>query len=450
MERRSATPSDEDAADRFAESRRLTKLARRLIPGGAHTYARGEDQYPEDAPSFFTRGQGCRIWDADGNEFIEYGMGNRAVTLGYCHPAVNEAAKRQIDLGGNYLRPARIECEMAEKFLSLLPHKDWMVKFAKHGSDATSGGVKLARAFTGRDKIAICADHPFFSVDDWFIGSTVLNAGIPQAVRDLTVKFRYNNIESLKALFAEHPGQIALVVLEPFAGDPPAPGFLQAVIETAHAEGALVMFDEIITGFRLGFPAVHLSLGVTPDLASFSKALGNGFSISALVGRGDVMRLGGLDHDQPRVFLMSTTFGGEPWSMAAAMAVIDEYQRRDVPAAIAAQGARLRRGVERAIADAGVAGKFELAGHDANLVFVTKDAAGERSQAFRTIFMEQLIAGGVVGPSFVISAAHDDAAVDRTVEVVADALKIYARALEDGPEKHMRGRSVQPVWRRIP
>src|SRR5690606_32754037 len=144
----------------FTESRRLTALASRLIPGGAHTYARGADQYPEDAPNFFTRGLGCRTWDADGNEFIEYGMGNRAVTLGYCHPPVIEAAKRQIDLGGNFLRPARIEAEMAERFLSLFPHKDWMVKFGKHGSDATSGGVKLARAFTGRDKIAICADQP--------------------------------------------------------------------------------------------------------------------------------------------------------------------------------------------------------------------------------------------------------------------------------------------------
>lgn len=437
-------------ADAFSESRRLTALAHTLIPGGAHTYARGDDQYPEHAPSFFTRGRGCRVWDADGNEFIEYGMGNRAVTLGYCHPAVTEAAKAQIDLGGNYVRPARIEYEMAERFLSLLPHKDWMVKFAKHGSDATSGGVKLARAFTGRDKIAICADHPFFSVDDWFIGTTVLNAGIPQAVRDLTVKFRYNNLQSVKDLFAAHPGEIALVVLEPFAGDAPAPGFLQGVVDIAHANGALVMFDEIITGYRLGFPAVHVSLGVTPDLAAFSKAMGNGFSISALAGRREVMRLGGLDHDQPRVFLMSTTFGGEPWSMAAALAVIEEYKTRDVPALMAAQGARLRAGVEAAIKETGVAGRFELTGHDANLIFVTKDAAGERSQAFRTLFLEQIIARGVVGPSFVISAAHDNDAVDRTIEAVAGALPVYARALEDGVERHLKGRSVQPVWRRIP
>jgi glutamate-1-semialdehyde 2,1-aminomutase len=436
--------------DRFAESRRLTALAERLIPGGAHTYARGADQYPEDAPNFFTRGLGCRVWDADGNEFIEYGMGNRAVALGYGHPAVIEAAKRQIDLGGNFLRPARIECEMAERFLSLFPHTDWMVKFAKHGSDATSGGVKLARAFTGRSKIAICADHPFFSVDDWFIGTTVLNAGIPAAIQELTVKFRYNDLESLKALFAEHPNEIALVVMEPTAGVDPAPGFLKGLIDLAHANGALVMFDEIITGYRLDFPAAHLTLGVKPDLATFSKAMGNGFSISALAGRRDVMGLGGLDHDRPRVFLMSTTFGGEAWSMAAALAVIEEYQRRDVPAALAAQGARLRKGVEATIAAAGVTGHFEVAGHDANLVFVTKNAAGERSQAFRTLFMEQLIAEGIVGPSFVISAAHDDAAVDRTIEAVAKVLPLYARALEDGPERHMRGRSVQPVWRRIP
>jgi glutamate-1-semialdehyde 2,1-aminomutase len=174
--------------------------AHAVIPGGAHTYAKGDDQYPLLAPGFLKRGKGCHTWDVDGNEFIEYGMGLRAVTLGHAYEPVVEAAHRQMLLGENYTRPATIELDCAEQFLSLIDGFE-MVKFAKNGSDATTAAVKLARAYTGRDLVARCGDQPFFSVEDWFIGSTPMSAGIPKVVQDLTVQFRYNNIESLRSLF---------------------------------------------------------------------------------------------------------------------------------------------------------------------------------------------------------------------------------------------------------
>jgi glutamate-1-semialdehyde 2,1-aminomutase len=193
----------------FSISRSLSQRAHSLIPGGSHTYAKGDDQYPLLAPGFIARGKGCRVWDVDGNEFIEYGMGLRAVGLGHAHPAVITAARKGISLGSNFTRPSHFEAECAEQFLSLADRAD-MVKFCKDGSDATSGAVRLARAYTGRDLVALCADQPFFSVDDWFIGTTAMNAGIPDAVKQLSVLFPYGDLPAAEAMFDNHPNQIAM------------------------------------------------------------------------------------------------------------------------------------------------------------------------------------------------------------------------------------------------
>jgi glutamate-1-semialdehyde 2,1-aminomutase len=203
------------------KSSALRARAQQLIPGGAHTYAKGDDQYPELTPGHVVRGKGCRVWDADGNEYIEYGMGNRAVTLGHAYEPVLSAVRATLENGVNFVRPAAIEVAAAEKFLSMIPNAE-MVKFSKDGSDATSGAVKIARAYTGRDLIAICGDHPFFAVDDWFIGTTPINGGVTKATQAQTVKFKYNDIECVKALLAQYPGQIAGFILEPTRGvEPP-------------------------------------------------------------------------------------------------------------------------------------------------------------------------------------------------------------------------------------
>ncbi len=205
-------------------SRRAYELGRRLhelVPGGSHTYAKGPDQFPECAPPLIERGRGCRVWDTDGNEFVEYGMGLRAVTLGHAWPSVVEAAARQLRSGTNFTRPAPIELDAAESLLDLVPAAD-MVKFCKDGSTANTAAVTLARAHTGRDLVAVCSDHPFFSYNDWFIGTTEVDAGVPSVVKDLTVGFRYNDLESVDALFARHPGEIACVILEAERHEPPA------------------------------------------------------------------------------------------------------------------------------------------------------------------------------------------------------------------------------------
>ena len=261
---------------RFEESKRLRERAHRLVPGGAHTYAKGDDQYPEEAPGFIARGSGSHVWDVDGNEFIEYGAGLRSVTLGHAFPEVVEAAARAMRGGSNFVRPARIELEMAERMLSIIPGAE-MVKFAKNGSDVTTAAVKLARAFTGRDLVAVCAEHPFFSTDDWFIGITPMDAGIPKAISDLTVKFRYNDLDSLDQLFAANPGRIACIVMEAATAVEPAASTMPRSMSSAEATpSAYTNTASLIMGQRIRLTANPgaslISMGVLPN-----------FSVSALV-----------------------------------------------------------------------------------------------------------------------------------------------------------------------
>jgi len=432
---------------RSPDTQALRRRAHELIPGGAHTYAKGDDQFPEQAPAFIARGAGCHVWDTDGHEFIEYGMGLRAVTLGHGFPPVVEAVTRQLRDGTNFTRPSPLELQCAELIQSIVPSAE-MVKFCKDGSHAVDGAVRLARAHTGRDRVAICSDHPFFSTSDWFIGTTEMNAGIPEVVRRQIVRFRYNDLASLEALFAEHPGEIACVVMEPARTEEPLPRYLEQLKALTHANGAVLVFDEMITGFRWHLRGAQHVYGVTADLCAFGKALANGFSVSALAGRHELMRLGGFDHDRERVFLLSTTHGAETHQLAAAIATMQFYRDHPVVETLYARGARLREGVAAAVAQSGLAGYVEMLGRDCNLLFATRDAGRQPSQVFRTIFMQEMLQRGVIAPSFVVSYSHSEDDIERTVSAVAEALQTYRRALEEGPERYLRGRPVKPVFRR--
>jgi glutamate-1-semialdehyde 2,1-aminomutase len=431
----------------FPSNSTMQTRAHQLIPGGAHTYAKGDDQYPVLAPGFIARGLGCHVWDVDGNGYIEYGMGNRAVGLGHAYPAVVSAAQRAMERGCNFTRPSPLEIECAERFLGLIDSAE-MVKFCKDGSGATSGAVRLARAYTGRDLIALCGDHPFFSSDDWFIGTTAMNAGIPAAVRDLTVTFKYNDLASAEALFAKHPGQIAAFILEPARAEDPAEGYLQALKDLCHKNGALLILDEMITGFRWHTNGAQKLYGVVPDLSCFGKALGNGFSVSALAGKREFMRLGGLEHtDRPRVFLLSTTHGAETHALAAAIATMDIYRTEPVVETLHRQGARLKALAETAIARHGLQAHVKITGRASCLAYATLDQDLKSSQAFRSLFLQETIRRGVLMPSLVVSYMHTDADIDQTVDAIDGALGVYKQALSDGAEQHLTGRPSQVVYR---
>ena len=430
----------------FKRSRELNERLHALVPGGAHTYAKGDDQFPEGLAPVVVRGSGCRVWDADGNEYIEYGMGLRAVTLGHGFPRVVDAVRACLDEGTNFVRPSTLELETAESFLGMIDAAE-MVKFTKDGSTANTAAVKLARAVTGRKLVAICADHPFFSYDDWAMVVKPMRAGIPPSIDPLTVEFRYNDIESVTHLLSRYAGEIACFVLEPERTEPPRDGFLQRLAELARGDGALLVFDENVTGFRWhngGAQAVH---GVDPDLSTWGKAIANGFALSALAGRRDIMARGGLRHDRERVFLLSTTHGAEHVGLAAGLATMAVYCDEPVIDTLKARGDRLRAGVQEVIDARGIGHSFRVFGRSSCLYYSTANANGEASQAFRTLFLQETLVRGLLVPSFVVSYAHTDDDIDRTIDVVDEALAVYADALESGIDRFLRGRSVKPVHR---
>jgi glutamate-1-semialdehyde 2,1-aminomutase len=430
----------------FAASSAHVAAVHELIPGGAHTYAKGADQYPAGMAPVLERGAGCRVWDLDGNEYVEFGSGLRSTTLGHGFEPVLNAVKNNLDCGVNFARPHRIEREAAERFIDLIPSAE-MVKFGLNGSDATTAAIRLARAYTNRDLVAICRQHPFFSTDDWFIVTTPMSAGIPKSVEPLTVQFSYNDLEDLTRVFEEYPGQIAAVILEAETVEPPAEGYFAGLRRLCDAYGAVLVLDEMITGFRWHERGAQFVYDIEPDLCAFGKGLANGFPLSALAGRRDLMRLGGFVDDTDRVFLLSQTGGAQPWALAAMLAVIDAYQSEQIAARLHQIGAELRRAVTEVVDAAGLSSYFQLRGRDCNLVYVARDERGEPSQAFRTLVLQEFLERGILAPSFVVSAAHDSAAINQTVDAIAQLMPVYRRALEEGTDSVLRGRHVRPAVR---
>jgi glutamate-1-semialdehyde 2,1-aminomutase len=430
----------------FAASSAYVSAVHDLIPGGAHTYAKGDDQYPDGMAPVIERGAGCRVWDIDGNEFVEFGSGLRSNLLGHGFEPVVRAARGWLENGVNFVRPHRLELEAAERLTELIPSAE-MVKFGLNGSDATTAAVRLARAYTGRDLVAVCRDQPFFSTDDWFIGTTPMSAGIPEAARRLTVQFAYNDLPGLAGLFDAHPGQIAAVILEAETVEPPAAGYFDGLRRLCDQYGALLILDETITGFRWHERGAQFVHGIDPDLCTFGKCLANGFPISALAGRREVMRLGGFADDADRVFLLSQTNGAQPWALAAMLATIEVCQREHVAAQLDQIGGELRRRVEQVVAGAGLSPYFQLRGRDCNLVYAARDGDGRPSQAFRTLVLQELADRGILAPSFVVCAAHDRTAIDQLIDAMSELMPVYRRALEEGIDKVLRGRPVRPAIR---
>ena len=435
----------------FDRSNVLQARLHEVVPGGAHTFAKGSDQYPEGMAPVLVRGQGARVWDVDGNEFVEYGMGMRAVTLGHGYGPVVEAVREVIGGGVSFTRPTELELAAAEDFLGVVPGAD-MVKFCKNASDATSTAIRLSRAATGRELVAMCHDQPYFSSQDWFVGTLPINTGVPAGVRSLVRGFGYNDLESLRAVLEADEGRVACVILEAASAlAEPAPGFLDGVRALCDRHGAVLIFDETITGFRWAAGGAQAVYGVVPDLSTWGKAMGNGFSVAALAGRRELMELGGLRTGRERVFLLSSTYGAETVGLAAFRAVVRAYTDPGGPDPVAVmerQGRKLAEGVNAAAAEAGVGEFLSVLGRPSCQIFRTADATGAPSQAMRTLFLQEILRRGVLGQSYVISAAHTDRDVEQTVQAAREATVAYRKALETGrPEELFTGRPVAPAHR---
>ncbi|BCB96328.1 glutamate-1-semialdehyde 2,1-aminomutase [Dissulfurispira thermophila] len=426
-----------------------TKKLLTLIPGGAHTYSRGYDQFPSNAPAILKRGKGAYIYDVEDREYLDYGMALRSVILGYADEYVNKfVIENAIKMGNNLTRPSIIELQAAELFVNLIPSVE-MVKFAKNGSNVTTAAVKLARAYTGRDLVARCVDHPFFSFDDWFIGSTVMDKGVPKAIKELTKTFKYGDLKDLERLFDEYPNQIACVIMEPATTHHPPQNYLQKVKELCHKNGALFILDEMVTGFRWHLKGAQFYYNVEPDLCTFGKAMANGFSLAALGGKREIMKLGSIEFEgQERVFLLSTTHGAEMSALAAFIATLKIMEEKDVINHIWNYGKNLIKTMNDIAKEYGISDYFKAEGVECSPYYTTLDKNKENSYPLRTLFNQEMIKKGVFMPWIALSMSHKESELEKTAEALKHALKVYALALEDGWEKYLEGHIIKPVFRK--
>lgn len=420
----------------------------KAIPGGAHTYSRGFDQYPSNAPQILTGGKGAYIFDPEGTRYLDYGMALRAVNIGYAEDEIDEAAIQQIRLGNNLTRPSMIELEAAELLVDLIDSVD-MVKFTKNGSTSVSAAVKLARAYTGRDLVARCAEHPFFSYDDWFIGSTPITRGIPRETLEKTKLFRYNDIASLRALIDQHPSEFACVVLEAETTELPHEGFLLEVQALCRQHGIVFILDEMITGFRWHMKGAQHVYGLQPDLSTFGKAMANGFSVSCVAGRREIMELGSIEFEgRERLFLLSTTHGAEMSGLGAFVATMRMLQRENIVEHLWSYGRSLQVLINGKAEEHGVGHSLKAGGPACSPWYATLDADGHPSLPLRTLFSQEMIRNRVLMPWIALSWRHGEQELRMTADALDRALPVYRRALEDGVDRHLVGQVIKPVFRK--
>jgi glutamate-1-semialdehyde 2,1-aminomutase len=423
----------------FTASEQFLERAERVIPLGSQTFSKSRTQYPHGvSPYFIARAEGSRCWDLDGNEYIDFVNSLASVTLGYNDPDVTAAVRTQLESGVIFSLPHPLETEVAELICDMVPCAE-LVRFGKNGSDATSGAIRVARAYTGRDRVAVCGYHGW---QDWYIGSTARHRGVPQATRDLTHAFVYNDLDALKAMLEAHPGEFAAVILEPMNVTDPAPGYLQGVKDLAHAHGALLVFDETITGFRYANGGAQQLFGVTPDLATFGKGLANGYPVSAVAGRRDVMKL------MEEIFF-SFTFGGETLSLAAAKATLTKLREQPVAATLAARGRQVMNGVQRIIDGAGLGDVFAASGHPSWNFLIIRDARGANSFEIKTLWMQEIMERGILSVgTHNMSYAHTEADVERLLAVYAEVLPGVGRALDTGTlHQQLRCKPLEPLFK---
>ena len=428
-----------DARPVLKETNLLWSRAEPLIPAGTQTLSKGPTQFVQGiAPKYLQRGKGCRVWDVDGNEYIDYPMGLGSVILGHSYPRVNEAIQQQVEQGMSFSLMHPLEVELAELLTSVIPWAK-MARFGKNGSDATTGAVRAARAFTNREMVLHCGYHGWH---DWYIGGTSRNRGVPAGSIQLQSSFPYNDLPALEKLFDRHDGQVAAVIMEPYGMVLPEPGFLQGVKELTHSNGAVLIFDEVATGFRFRLGGIDDDFGVNPDLACFGKAMGNGMPISAIVGRGEVMEVFN------EVFY-SFTFGGECLSLAASIATIKEMQEKPVIAHIWEVGTRLQEGFNRTVWDLKLERNTRSIGLAPRTALVFQDEHGNDSLLLKSLFQQEVLKRGILfSVAHCVSYSHSPEDIDMTLAAYYEALEVLKKAIKtDNVESFMEGEPVKPVFR---
>ncbi len=418
-----AAPKPRGASPSFEMSRHSLEEAERYIPQGSQTYSKSVRQFPVGhAPLFVTHGEGGRLWDVDGNEYVDMISGLLPVVLGYADPDVDYAIREQLGHGITFSLPTLLETELARRMGDMVPCAE-KIRFAKNGSDVTSAAIRIARAYTSRERVMVCGYHGW---QDWYIGSTSRFKGVPKAVQGLTHGVAYNDLAAVEQMLLKHPGEFAAMIMEPVNVMVPEDGYFKELKSLLHRHGTLLVFDEVITGFRLAKGGAQAYFNVTPDLACFGKAMGNGMPISALAGRADVM------HEMDQIFF-SGTFGGEALSLAASIAVLDKINRMPVIETLWRNGAAIRIGVEQLVRKHALDGVMVMKGLDPWVILDFLPQPTASREAMKTMFMTQMVAQGVlVVGSHNVNYAHNAADIAQVLQAYDLVLKKMSAALMRG------------------
>lgn len=427
--------------DDFRETVKWLNEAKKIIPAGAQTYSKSYKYFSEGAgPAFLEKGKGSHVWDVDGNEYIDFVCGLGAITLGYNNASVNSAIINQLKKGISFSQSNILEVKLAKKLIQLIPCAE-MVKLVKNGSDATTATIRLARAYTRRDKVAMCGYHGFH---DWSIGSTDNDLGVPEAVKKLTLKFVYNDIGSLERVFEENKGSVAAVILEPCQEEGPKDKFLAKVKKLTHENGAVLIFDEVVSGFRMGLGGAQSYFKVTPDLSAFGKGMGNGLAISAVVGKRDIMKL--IDEGA----FISTTFGGETLSIAGALATIEQLEAPKAFKHIFEMGNLWLKEIKKLIEKHDLGDAVKIYGLSPHCGVVFKPVGNLTNHDLFSVYQETLIREGILSlgvNNFCVSVTEED--VRKFIKAVDLALGRVKEAVAKGSiEGVLKGKRFRPIFKR--
>jgi glutamate-1-semialdehyde 2,1-aminomutase len=426
-------------SERYQHSEQWLERALAVIPLGTQTFSKSLTQYPREAsPYFVKRAEGSHLWDVDGNEYVDFVNGLLSVMLGYGDKDVTQAVQEQLLEGVLFTLPHTIEVEVAEKICEMVASAD-SVRYGKNGSDATSGAIRAARAHTGRDRVAVCGYHGW---QDWYVGSTLRDLGVPQATKELTHAFVYNNLDSLNDLLRAHPDEFAAVILEPMGIAEPKDGFLEGVRELCTKHGTVLVFDEIITGFRFSRGGAQELFNVTPDLTTFGKGMANGYPLSVVTGRGDIMK-------QMEEVFFSFTAGGEALSLAAARATLNKIQREPVVETLRARGQAVQDGCLALIEKHGMAHILDTSGHPAWNFLIIKDAGKYTQWEIKSLWMQEIQARGILClGTHNMSYAHSEADVARLLQVYDEVFPIMRDAVDnEAMAQHLHCKPIEPLFK---
>lgn len=422
----------------ISKSHEMYHRAKKLMHPITQTLAKGPGQFTFGvSPVYVEKAKGTRIWDVDGNEYLDYCMAIGPISLGYCYDPVDQAIKEQLDKGITFSLMHSLELEVAELLHEIIPNAE-SIRISKQGADVCSAAVRIARAFTKRNKVAVCGYHGWH---DWYIGTTTRDAGIPQAIKDLTVSIKYNDIESVKKVMDK---DLACVILEPVVFEAPKDNFLHELKALCEENGTLLIFDEMWTGFRLALGGAQEYFGVKPDLAVYSKACANGMPIAFLTGRDDVMSLFETD-----VFYF-TTFGGEALSLAATKATILEMKEKQVQKKLDEQGQKIKDGFNALLQKHGMTDLISIGGYNCRSIVNFAEKAGD-GLMLKTYLQQEMIKRGILWSSFHnMCYSHSDADIQYTMEAYDDIFPAFRKAIADGTvAEHLKGQVLEPVFRKL-